>query len=93
LNPRPSGYEQLDKRPSGTAEYRPSRKARLGVRAVPLSPPSTAESGPTGDEFGDRKAAPPAGARSVLDVEGVAERAVQIGTGPEVEVADGLVIE
>ena len=71
----------------------PSRHARPGVRAVPLSPSSTAESRPTGDKFVTGKAAPPVEARSVLDVEGVAERAVQIGTGPEVEVADELIVQ
>ena len=36
--------------PPSTAQ---SQNPRPGVRPVPLSPSSTAESGPTGDKFGD----------------------------------------
>ena len=90
-NPRP-GVRATTVRPvpPSTAQ---SRNSRAGVRRVPLSPPSTAESRPTGDKFGDNEAASTARSRSVLDVEGVAERAVQIGSNSEVEVANGLVVE
>jgi len=37
--------------PPSTAQ---SQDARPGVRPVPLSPSGTAESGPTGDKFGDK---------------------------------------
>jgi hypothetical protein len=40
--------------PPSTAQ---SRNPQAGVRAVPLSPSSTAQSRPTGDNFGDKRAA------------------------------------